>query len=551
MTMPLQSPAWSLACTLLAAALPAQDPLWVREGIGGQVRLGVELQRLGDIDGDGWEDFLEWGTDPAPTTPPFGNVIRVVSSRDGSVISTSPLLQPLQTYTYQRWSMTPAGDMNGDGKPDYAVSIYYSNAPDQRIEVRSGVDHSPIWTATIPQAWQNLYGWAIGADLDLDGDGRGDVVTSATRLSPLGTLIAYDNAGIELYRVVDPLPGVLLATDLAPLGADLDRDGCDEYLAAGPDVTTRGVVAVLSGRTGAILQVSMGERAFDKLSFATGCGDLDGDGVVDYAGGGFWGAAVVTAFSGATGRVIHTWRDPGSYTMGEQLTGGFDLDQDGVPDLVTGAFQEWAHALSGRDGTFLYSIRNSRLPGRSGIGSAHILLAPPPGERYPLHVFSEHEWSSPANPGLPGLLWAVRGSPVGVRGYGDPRASHDAFVARIGMRLVPPGTLRTTISSAPASTAAIRVLGVSDTGYAGAALPLSLAGFGLPHMQLLCSADACAFALTGRRNRDRGYASSDLRLPAGMQLGATGTALFCQWLWLDLADLTRHGSTAAQRFHLR
>src|SRR4029079_16365879 len=124
---------------------------------------------------------------------------------------------------------------------------------------------------------------------------------------------------------------------------DFDGDGCDDFLAVGPDTQNRGAVVLFSGLTGAVLRVSYGVQPGDRLSFVTGCGDMDHDVVLDYAGGGFWGASVVTAFSGATGQPIQTWRAPQWPYMGANVCGGFDLDQDGVNDLVAGSDGTAAH----------------------------------------------------------------------------------------------------------------------------------------------------------------------------------------------------------------
>jgi hypothetical protein len=54
---------------------------------------GFEIRRLGDANRDGWEDLVEVGevlTPPTTRNP----VVRITSSRDGSIVSTAPLLPP-------------------------------------------------------------------------------------------------------------------------------------------------------------------------------------------------------------------------------------------------------------------------------------------------------------------------------------------------------------------------------------------------------------------------------------------------------------------------
>src|SRR5262249_18955905 len=154
---------------------------------------------------------------------------------------------------------------------------------------------------------------------------------------------------------------------------------------------------------------------------------------LDYAGGGGSSGHLVTTFSGATGQPIHTYRTTLG-GLGWRIASGVDLAQDGVNDLFGGAPGNWAHALSGRDRPFLYSC-NQTDPSGSEMGEV-ALLAPPPGEQYPILVYSEPTWIGPPphGSGIPGVLWAVRGSPPGVRAFGAGDASANLAVPRIGMR---------------------------------------------------------------------------------------------------------------------
>lgn len=543
---------------LAAVCLPGQELLWRLEGQGGVLGRGRELYRLGDVNGDGWEDMIEWG-EVADAASPAGrrNALFVTSSQNGAVLSASPALATWFA-SFRVWSLTGVGDMNQDGVPDYAVTVYDSSLPQFPIwiEVRNSLTHAVLWTQTIPNAQSYSYGWSIGGDMDVNGDGLRDIVVGVPQLSPGGTIIVYGNNGAELYRIIDPLPNVRIGVDLQPLHGDLDGDGCDDFLCAGPDWLGRGAVIVFSGQTGAVLRESYGDQAGDALSFATPCGDMDGDGVPDYAGGGFWGASAVTAFSGATGLRIHTWRLPTPY-MGGNLMGGFDVDQDGVNDIVAGQDQESCNVLSGRDGTFLRRYFDS-VPGVStaGIGMAQVLLAPPPGEQYPLFVYSEREWlnnttNPPINNLIPGLLWCYRGSPDGVRGYGAADASAGMPLPRSGVRDVDGPGVRFTLSSAPPSMPALLLLGTSSTTYGGVPLPAPLDALGMPGMTLLTAADVVGFAWTGATGMQRGYAALEPNVPPGMGLHANGTALFAQWLWFDPFDLSQGGSTRGQRFRVQ
>ncbi len=543
----------AIASLLVLGPAAAQDLVWKAQGNGNLINRGRELRRLGDADGDGWDDLVEMGSLFNAGSPGLRyEHIFVTSGRDGSVMSASPVPNPW-TIVYAPLSLAPVGDMNQDGVPDYAVTTYDAANPfaGKTVEVRSGSTHATLWTATIPNSTSSFYGDSIAGEMDLDGDDLGDIVVGATQASANGTLFVYDHWGNLRYSLVDPVWGVLTGTDLAPLGGDMDDDGCDDFVCAGPDYLNRGAVVVFSGLTGAVLRVSPGVQPGDKLSFCTRCGDMDGDGVLDYAGGGFWGASVVTAFSGATGLPIHTWRAPAWPYMGARMAGGFDLDQDGVNDIVAGSDQTATHALSGRDGTFLWTFPGSLLPSASGIGLCQTILAPPPGETYPIMVYAEPEWRSVQNPSgimLPGQLSACRGAPPGVHEYGQPDASSGVPLPRIGMRALTGNALRFSLSSALPSVPALLVLGVSDSSYGAIPLPAPLDGFGLPGWTLQASAEALGATWTGVGGMAEGFAALDLGLPPGYSVGTTGLPLFAQWLWFDPANVAVGGSTRGQSF---
>src|SRR5688572_14246729 len=58
----------SVLVVVLAVAgdVVVQELLWRREGVGGALRRGIQLQRLGDVNGDGWDDLIELGETTAP-----------------------------------------------------------------------------------------------------------------------------------------------------------------------------------------------------------------------------------------------------------------------------------------------------------------------------------------------------------------------------------------------------------------------------------------------------------------------------------------------------
>jgi hypothetical protein len=199
----------------------------------------------------------------------------------------------------------------------------------------------------------------------------------------------------------------------------------------------------------------------------------------------------------------------------------------------------------------LYSTVGSNYPTTpTGMGDAQVLLAPPPGDQYPLLVYSESIWSSSQNRGScqpPGLLWAFRGSPPGMRAYGAGTASPGLQPPVLGMRDLSGPPIRFHLSDSAPGAFAVLMLGWSDQSIGGVPLPLSLSPWGLPGISLLTSTQTACFVPAGTSGIASGYARLDATLP----IAATGIPLYAQWLWVDPANPSRHGSTAGHRLLVR
>lgn len=549
------------AATLLILLMPApvagQDLLWRNEGTGGQVRRGLAIQAIGDTNGDGHEDMAELTnlrTAPGQWCCWTGFMV-ISSGRDGSILSVAPNLSPTGQDAILEWSLARAGDVDGDGIGDYCYTRYEPQLP-QTIDlvVRSGRDHRVIWIQSAPFSGSR-FGISTTGGFDVNGDGRSEVATVDSIASPHGTLYVYDSSGALLYQVANQDPNILVGVDLAPLGGDLDNDGAEDLLAACPDLGIRGAIVVFSGRTGSVIRTCYGEQPGDYLVHCAGGGDIDGDGVPDFAGTSHdLVAPCVTTFSGRTGQVIHSYRGvsfrPPNCSQGyiKRFTSA-DVDQDGVPDIVAGTAAA-AFAMSGRARDEIFAIPGEPRPQTVCPAGGVLLtvLAPPPGEHYPRIVVAENLWRPESYQGtfVPGLLRAFRTLPPTAATYGQALASAGP-PARMGMRNLGGTGVRLTLCDAQSGALALAVLGFSDQTFGGAPLPASLAPVGLPGMLLLASADAMHLTFAATSGLDRGHAAVD----APLQLAPAGVRVFAQWLWLDPANPSLHGSTLAHSFLAR
>jgi hypothetical protein len=127
---------------------------------------------------------------------------------------------------------------------------------------------------------------------------------------------------------------------------DIDGDGIEEVLVGGRQYsTTPGKTWVLSGQTGALLQLLSGESGGDEFgSSVADAGDVDNDGVADFIVGAPFNDAVgfnagrAYVYSGLTFGLLRTLSGEASGDLfGTSVAGAGDVDGDSFDDLLVGA----------------------------------------------------------------------------------------------------------------------------------------------------------------------------------------------------------------------
>ena len=145
--------------------------------------------------------------------------------------------------------------------------------------------------------------------------------------------------GLMLEAVSDGLTRDF-GVSLRGLG-DIDGDGVRDFAAGGKrDNSWRGMVYVYSGATRMPVYAFLGTASGDRFGFAiAGVGDVDADGRDDIGIGAplASGGGAVRILSGVNGATLWTWNNVATVGFGSTLDGAGDMDADGHTDVVIGS----------------------------------------------------------------------------------------------------------------------------------------------------------------------------------------------------------------------
>jgi Ca2+-binding RTX toxin-like protein len=329
--------------------------------IGGQAgldALGFSVASAGDVNHDGVTDFLI-GAPGAGTQTGSAYLVMGHTGSWGSSFSLGSLnganggiLGGSSTYSYNGFSVSAAGDLNGDGFGDVIVGVPHKNhtGPGAAYVVfgtvggigsllfATNLNGSNGFNIAGVSAFDYL-GWSVSGAGDVNGDGRADLIVGAPIGGPAQNGAAY----------------VLFGS--ATLGASGSFD-----------------VNSLNGSNGFRV---LGPNFSRSASSVAGIGDVNGDHIADIAISGDSGVSyVVFGSSGGFASTINVASLNGSNGFsinagGTRVASAGDVNGDGIGDLIVSNDPDSqsgnAYLIFGKSSGFSASFDVTTLNGQNGF----------------------------------------------------------------------------------------------------------------------------------------------------------------------------------------
>lgn len=356
-----------LGLFLLASTTRAQSLLYEFSGAHSG-DLADRVATLGDVDGDGTADFAI-GAGLDDTNGTNAGAVRIFAGATGALLDT---VYGSAGDELGRLVLVKLGDLDGDGVPDFMAGAprLTSSGPGS-VYVYSGATRALLYKFD-QSAIEFSFGLNGAAAGDMDGDGVADFAfTTSEYVGPTmrGQVLVWSGQTGALLTFFNDSK-LSFGSGLAGVG-DVDGDGHADLLVGSPAADSSGGTPstgrayLYSGKDGSILRSHDGAKKSDRFGIqCAALGDLDGDGVADYAIGSSPGPTFldgsVYVYSGASGALLTqltSSADRELVSLAAPIADAGDVDSDGIEDLLVGGQQTIAPGNRVVGASFLFSGR--------------------------------------------------------------------------------------------------------------------------------------------------------------------------------------------------
>ncbi len=385
--------------------LPGETADWAKRSNKANAYFGWSVATAGDVDADGYADIIvgapRWDGGQA-----YEGGAWIYRGSAAGLVSTPYWWDESDAENAQfGWSVSTAGDVNGDGYSDVIVGAPTYSHPGLS-EGGAWVYHGSGPSMSTTAAWRKesdqagaQFGYAVATAGDVNNDGYADVIVGAPFTSHgqenegVAWLYLGTAAGLNLVpagHVESDDAGAQFGLSVATAG-DVNADGYSDVIVGAPlwedDVTNEGRAWLYPGSAAGMSASATWHAEGNSFNAQMGysvasAGDVNGDGYSDViVGAPYWadegasseGRVWVFHGSGSGLSPTHAWtRESGQneayygYSVG---TAG-DVDGDGYADVLIGA-----PSMTGTGGASSEGLVRLYLGGSTGLGTTYAWTA--------------------------------------------------------------------------------------------------------------------------------------------------------------------------------
>lgn len=381
------------------------------------VDFGWSVRSAGDVNGDGYSDVIVGAPFYSSGQLNEGGAFVYYGGPNGLSAAPDVILQSNQIGANFGWSVAHAGDLNGDGFSDIIVGAIYWESDIALVDegavfvyYGSATGVSSTEDVILRSNLQNGYmGWSVSGAGDLNGDGFSDIIVG----SNVGAKGQFNEGLAWVFRgsgsgiVITPSHllerhqgGAQFGNSVAGAG-DLNGDGFDDVIIGapkydlnGPSGTDDGAVFIYYGTSGnrplyngvgtnnnpdPVLIFNSAGTSFHTGWAVAGAGDVNGDGYSDVIVGDWRdnigsqtkeGIALVfhgsaTSLNTTPATVIQN--DQSNSWLGRSVSSAGDINGDGYADVAIGASQFQLSPRTSEGAVYIH------LGGPSGISPNYLI----------------------------------------------------------------------------------------------------------------------------------------------------------------------------------
>lgn len=222
------------------------DLIYLFEGQAVGDFLGWSVAGIGDLDGDGVSDVLLGAPNASPSGSAQAGKVEVRSGGTGEVLYR---IEGAETEGYFGKALASVGDIDGDGIDDFVVGAPGAS-PEGRSQAGSAFLFSGVNGRLLHRfdgsAPFDEFGASVAGGGDVDGDGVGDIAIGSPSASPRGQVAAgsallYSGRTLEmLFRMDGENRSDSLGRSVAIIG-DLSGEGRSDFAFGAPYASPHGI----------------------------------------------------------------------------------------------------------------------------------------------------------------------------------------------------------------------------------------------------------------------------------------------------------------------